>query len=207
MVVLKSGAESFIGLDSLIYIGGEFQMYSNNKIKNLSGLEGIKTINDYVWIRNNDSLTSLSGLDNISADSLNAFWVDNNPMLTSCAIKSLCDYLNIQYHHVDILINSTGCNSEAEVKDACAGLFIENFSNENEFFIFPNPASTSFNVRNDGILNEWELIIINISGKELFHQNNTNLKTPIDIMELPRGIYFVRISNQAIITYLKIIKR
>jgi hypothetical protein len=197
---------SFDGLDSLNYIGGYLDIYEDNRIINLSGFESVKTIKDYVWIRSNDSLTSLSGIDNIAADSLNAFWAVDNPMLSSCAIKSVCDYLNKTFHHADFYNNSTGCNSETEVDSACAGLFVDNLTGGGEFSIYPNPASKIVSVETHSIFNECKLSISNLNGQELIHFNINDRKTLIDIGKIPSGIYFIRILHQAGVANLKLIK-
>ena len=202
----NSALASFTGIDSLVTIGGQFQVYEANRIKNFDGLEGLKIVKQEVWIRNNDSITSLSGLNNLIADSLAGFWADDNAMLSNCAIKSVCDFLNLPFHHADFYWNTTGCNSEYEVENACAGLSVNNAKPINKFSIFPNPATTNFRVETKELSSEIELSILNLSGQVLLKIHKFDLRTSIDIENLNRGIYFVKIANQSVIDNLKFIK-
>ncbi len=197
---------SFSGMDSLRYIGGALDIYSNNRIVNLSGFDGVEIIKDYVEIRFNDSLSSLSGLDHINADSITGLFVTYNPLLSNCAVQSVCDFLNLPNPHVHFNGNLSGCNSEIEVDNACAGLYVNGIKNGNEFSIYPNPASNIVNIETHSTFKDCNLSIINVSGQEIIH---TRLKEQIhflDIGSLQQGIYFVRIAYQNGVANLKFIK-
>lgn len=59
--------------------------------------------------------------------------------------------------------------------------------------IYPNPTQTRLNFRYEGYVNQLEYVrIFDIQGRE--HYYNSNPVTEINVSELPKGIYFVRIS-------------
>ncbi len=69
--------------------------------------------------RNNYTLTSLSGLDNISPETVDFLRIDSNPLLSECEVQSICDYLAIPGNTTEIYDNAPGCNSQQEVEAAC----------------------------------------------------------------------------------------
>lgn len=202
----NSALKDFSGIDSLKCIGGPLDIYGNSRITSLVGFEGIESILGYIYIRSNDSLTSLLGIDNINVDSLQAFWVDSNPMLTNCAIHSVCDYLNNTFHHADFTNNSNGCNSEWEVDSVCATVFVGELTADNGFSIYPNPAARTVTILSNSLLKECTLSIYNMSGQEIIQTMFTMPKKLITIETLPAGIYFVKLSYQTVVANLKFIK-
>lgn len=61
----------------------------------------------------------MSGLDGISASSITTLLVFDNYSLSTCEVQSICDYLEAPGGMVSIYNNATGCNSPAEVMEAC----------------------------------------------------------------------------------------
>ncbi len=61
--------------------------------------------------------------------------------------------------------------------------------------IYPNPASGKITVELNGETTKinGEVSIIGITGQELIRQQFTGLKTELNIMALPAGIYFIKL--------------
>lgn len=78
-----------------------------------------------------------------------------------------------------------------------ATLGIANASgNEDQFFIYPNPAKNNLTVSATG--NITSIVISNMLGQELIVRNcNSNLVN-IDISALPQGVYLVQVNNGAV---------
>ncbi|MCD4730087.1 MAG: T9SS type A sorting domain-containing protein, partial [Bacteroidales bacterium] len=70
----------------------------------------------------NDALSSLTGLDNIDASSIDLLYIYDNFSLSTCEVHSVCDYLINPTGTVEIHDNSPGCNSQEEVEEACEEL-------------------------------------------------------------------------------------
>jgi len=65
-------------------------------------------------------LTSLSGLENISPNTITDLSIYDNTSLSECAVKSICKYLDNPNGTVLIYNNGSGCNNQTEVIQACA---------------------------------------------------------------------------------------
>jgi hypothetical protein len=77
-------------------------------------------------VSGNLNLTSLAGLKNIDPTTFNisnspfgSIFISNNPQLSTCAVQSICNALTISGISALIGNNATGCNSQAEVENAC----------------------------------------------------------------------------------------
>ncbi|MGE5520195.1 MAG: lamin tail domain-containing protein [Candidatus Dadabacteria bacterium] len=72
--------------------------------------------------------------------------------------------------------------------------------------ISPNPATTEFNVRLDGISGPLELRLLNASGKLMKMQMLAGTYQKVDVSSLAKGIYFVQIiSNKKLVQSSKLI--
>lgn len=102
-----------------VYLEGDLSI-NGPDIKNLDSLHIILAINGDLSIFGNDSLTNLKGLSNIDPETITNLYILNNPMLSSCEIQNICDFLFVvPTWYVDISNNESGCNSVEEVEDAC----------------------------------------------------------------------------------------
>ncbi len=110
---------SLSGLQNLSFIGGDLWIKDNNSLAGLSGFANLTMINGDIYFFFNDSLTSLSGIDNINPASIDDVSITNNNSLSTCDVKSICDYLASPNANVEIHSNSTGCNSPEELEEAC----------------------------------------------------------------------------------------
>jgi hypothetical protein len=116
------------GLNALTSIGGDLSfggynwnggISGNPSLTSLAGLEGLTSIGGNLSILGNSSLTSLVGLDNVSAASIANITIHNNSSLSNCNIQSICSYLGSPNGVVNIYSNASGCNSPAEIGNAC----------------------------------------------------------------------------------------
>ncbi len=65
-----------------------------------------------------------------------------------------------------------------------------------QFTLYPNPAHTFINIDFNGIdNNNTSLIMYNITGKEVLRQSNIQQHTPIDIRNIPTGLYFIKLQS------------
>lgn len=90
-----------------------------------------------------------------------------------------------------LLTNSTTCNSITAINE-------QKQIDQNEFFIFPNPASNILEVALNNNTNEYvELKIFDELGNLIRSQNTThNLQTiSVDVSDLSNGIYFLNLTS------------
>lgn len=111
---------SFNGLDNIETIKGGLFITNHFIITSLTGLEGLTTINE-IFIRYNDDLISLNGLQNSIAINGNLTIKDNDELM-NCHSSPICNYLSSPSGTMDIQNNATGCNSETEIDNACKAL-------------------------------------------------------------------------------------
>ncbi|HEY9115011.1 MAG TPA: T9SS type A sorting domain-containing protein, partial [Bacteroidales bacterium] len=210
------------GLNTLSTIGSSLNIFQNSMLTNLEGLNSLNSIGLKLYIDKNNSLTSLSGLDNlqsilgslyigtwnndtsnpiladisalanIDGDSIGYLFISGNYSLSECAIKSICEYLAINYY-ADIWMNGEGCNNQEEVEQACL-VSVENIFEEKTILLFPNPANKTVTIAYKNGLTISEVTIYNQTGQKVYRgipENNT-----LDISKLQPGMYVVEVATK-----------
>ncbi len=81
------------GLELLVSTIGGLDINNNDGLENLYALANLTDVQGELSIRNNAILTGLSGIHNITGPAIEHLTITNNPMLSSCSIKSTCDFL------------------------------------------------------------------------------------------------------------------
>jgi hypothetical protein len=196
---------SFKGLESLISIGGSFQITNNSALIDFKELGALTSIGGELRISHNAGLKSLTGLENINPASITHLRIMYNPSLSTCVIRSLCDYLaNPNGATTYISGNAAGCNSPEEVIAACPLGLEESQNSDAAFSIFPNPSYTNIIFESSSI--PCQLIILNTSGQQLIYRQVKEPRTVIDISTLPKGVYFVRVRDEKMVEVAKMIK-
>jgi hypothetical protein len=155
-----------------------------------------------LYIGYNPVLTSLSGLDNVDADSVTDLFIVMNGNLSTCAVQSICDYLAAPNGSVSIYGNASGCDSLEEVESACA-VGVDRSAvggRQSAVRIYPNPSTGpftfAFNLENPSRVN---LEVMNRLGQVV--EVITNEYLPQGEQQiiwykegLPAGIYFYRLT-------------
>lgn len=108
-----------MGLSNLTTVDGMVMFQDNDVLANLKGLENLRTAGTIGFGMHN-LLNSLEGLDNLS--SVDNFLLIQNPLLTSCAVKPVCETIATPGANVTVQSNGEGCNSIAQLEEACAAL-------------------------------------------------------------------------------------
>ena len=131
-----------------------------------------------------NQLTSLDVRNGNNTDFLedHYFNTTNNPNLT-CIYVDDADYSNANWTNIDP--NSTFVNNEAE----CA-LSVGDNALELDVFIYPNPTDNYLFV--EGNKNPISISIYNLLGAEVIAKSATD---KINVSELSKGVYIVRISD------------
>jgi hypothetical protein len=154
-------------------------------------MDNLTSIGGYLWINNNLTLTSLTGLENIDAGSIENLHIWNNESLSFCAVKSICNYLANPSGVIEIQGNATGCNTQAEVEAACQAIGIADININTEFSIYPNPATDKLFITSTNGLKIETVNIYNQLGQKVLHMNE--MRGNINISTLGQGMYIIEL--------------
>ncbi len=177
-----------------------------NILPDLSGLDNLIHAGNYIDIKHNESLLSLSGLDNIEPNSINLLKIYDNYNLSMCEVRSICEFLTDSNSFCEIHDNALGCNNRGEIEEACQEVFIKDMEPEKSLLIYPNPTSSKLYISIDNDMTINEINIYNHYGQILL-KKQINC-TQIDISKLEQGIYLIEIvSNKTKINRKLIFKK
>jgi len=197
---------SLSGLESLSYIGGGFYIWVNNSLTSLSGLENLTSIGGQLNINSNLILTSLTGLDNIDAGSILNLYIYQNSLLSTCDVKSICEYLANPNGTISIWANAPGCSSPEEVEIACQS-GINEISAGAGISIVPNPSNDEIAIILSSFSTNKVFTIFNVNGEKVMEKLFQQPESRLDISALPRGVYFVRVQNEKMTEVTKLVKQ
>lgn len=212
------GLYPIISIDGNLDIGDIYGA-GNEFLISLTGLRNLHSINGYLGINNNKSLTSLSGLDLLDPTSIMYLSITNNDLLTTCEIQSVCHYLNDTSSISYIYYNGPGCNYPEEILWKCQHVEIEEYDESifngttgYDLTIWPNPFNNIINIgfvldeTSDICLRVFnhtgELIDVLIKGVQ--HKGKHAIKW--DSKGLPAGIYYLQLITSENVITGKIIK-
>jgi len=217
-VLSNPNLASLAGLENLNSIGDGLCIEGNTELNSLIALGNLTSVggeyNEEIRIIENESLTSLAGLDNIVPESIEAIIIEDNAQLSECHIQSICDYLAAPNSYIGIENNAPGCNSPEEVQEACDSTqtVVSKFNHESTFTISPNPCSGTIKIRFEvGTTQTVNCDLINISGvriKELISDVKSSgiHEMEIDLSDLKPGVYFCTLRTSDGIQTKKAIK-
>ena len=186
-----------LGLHNVTSIEGMLWVVDNESLVNLSGLDNVASIGGWLSIGYNEALTSLSGLDNIDASSIDSLRINNNISLSTCEVKSVCDYIDAPNGDVEIHDNAPGCNIVEEVEEACASS-VHEIGAISTLTVSPNPFTSitalSYDLKQPETV---QLSIYNQLGQLVYQhsedqqQGSQQLHWKAD--DQPEGLYYCRL--------------
>jgi hypothetical protein len=163
-------------------------IWGNNALTDLTALENLDYVGFYVDIKGNAILTSLDGLGNVGADSIYRIRIHNNPLLSTCEVSSICNYLTNPVVTPEIHDNAPGCNSIQEVEEACESVSVTEFSHCGRVILFPNPAQSTLTIQTDK-KTITEIKIYNLTGQLVLKERPSGNK--VDVTGLNDGLYVI----------------
>ena len=192
------------GLDRLRLVKN-LDINKNNNLTSLKGLDSITTIGGNMIIENNYALNDLSSFDHpivIEGD----FSIQNNPVLSLCAVTSICDYLDNPTGMITIQSNSSGCNNPTEINAACLALTSDDLSiYENGFHLYPNP--TTGIVQITGTRQHYGNIKIFDSVGDILSEQLLQNDNLVNFSEQPNGMYFIQMWVDGRLLVKKVLKQ
>jgi len=204
-IALNNVLTSIEALESLTAINGDLSIIGNVSLHCLEGLSSLILVPGSIFINNNSCLTDITALQNINPDSIQGWLaIMGNYSLSDCAIQSICSYLQIPNGLVYITSNASGCNNLSEVQQACM-TSIEQFSDQPEISLLPNPAISFITVTTRQGQHVEEIIIYNHLGQKALPAVPVNNK--VDVSKLKPGIYFIEVASKEWRGRMKIVKK
>lgn len=177
------------GLVNLSSVGGNLWIW-DNAFTTLTGLENLISIGGYLGIEQNSELIDLNGVDNIDPVTITGLRIINNPVLSTCDVKSVCDYLASGSTEIEIYGNSGGCHHSAEILELCAFNIIEHGNKLPPLTVYPNPSDKDvITITIDKSQTNQYLTCYNSIGKTVYNQVVNENETVIDITLWQPGIY------------------
>ncbi len=151
------------------------------------------TLVDGFTISFNNSLTTLTGLDNINADSLLYFEIVYNDQLSVCDIQSVCNYIIMPNVDFAIIDNAPGCNSPEEVEEHCLTILKKNPTAELPL-LSPNPATSFITITTPQNQPVEYVIIYNHFGQKVLTAKPVN--NTLDISTLKPGFFYIEVPGK-----------
>jgi photosystem II stability/assembly factor-like uncharacterized protein len=134
-------------------------------------------------------------------------WIGQNSGTTAILYSVFFTGINYGYAAGSNFSGSYGGGCDTIIKTTNGGLQWIEEKNKKEFLkIYPNPVSEQLTIETTKLTKESTLTIVNVSGQELIRQNMKDSKTQLDISNLTKGIYFVKLITDKKVEVRKIIK-
>jgi hypothetical protein len=206
---------SLDGLSAIQHIGGSLIIggqghlggIGNPLLSSIAGLSQLTTIGGSLEVEYNESLTSLSGLDNIEPGTINGLSVYHNDLLSECEVASVCAYIASPGGALYIGSNMTGCNSVEEVHEACLIISANQQPIAFQANLWPNPVESMLTAELPGLTGTTQLQLMNLQGQVLQQYTVNTLVTNLDMTGYPAGMYMLKIYNRDMVKTLRFVKR
>lgn len=205
-IIDNHSLNNLTGLENVVSVSSAIIIDNNEYLTSLIALQNVNSINGPLIIEENENLESLNGIANINAETISDLSINNNPLLSICAVQSVCDYLANPNGDIEIYNNAPGCDTQAEVEAACVTIGLPDFVDNSVLTIYPNPVKDDLNILLSNGLFLKEVCIYNQLGQKLLCETNTSGKLRTSVLK--DGIYIIEVStNKTRIRKLLIVKR
>lgn len=170
---------------------------ANANMTSLNGLESLVSLNNRMLIiANNAQLTDIAAIENIDPATVGGIYILGNESLSMCNIDLLCNFGSLdEGNQVFIENNDDGCNTGAEVEDAC-----QNMSNElflaSDVSIYPNPFTNQLSIQLPSNMGKVKVSIVNVSGRVLMQKEVSTFGQFTNLDQLAKGLYFIQIRSE-----------
>lgn len=180
------------GLNSLTSVGTLLNIQNNDSLMNILALENLNSL-VALQIYDNNIIHSLAGIEGINPNYINYINIKYNDSLSECDVLSLCSYL-LSGGGASINNNNTGCNSPEEVKEACLTGISELYNYDETFKLYPNPTNKLLNIKAVNVSSSYCIEIRNLFGQIVKEENRIQLlHHTLKVNDLKSGVYFYTI--------------
>lgn len=186
--ILSNPVADMAPLSNLTSVGSTLEIKGSAAV-DLTGLENLTSIGGELVIGNNQFLESLTGIQHIAYQSISNLKITYNPLLTTCEVKSVCDYLVDPGGIIWLHNNATGCSSEDEVVDACDATALSENQSGGQLILYPNPAQDLIFIESKTGRLTGTVAVADLLGRLVIEP--VGLNGTLDISSLQNGIYYL----------------
>lgn len=181
--------QNLSGLESLQELELSLDIVNCPQLENLDALSNLDFIGANIQIASNAILSSLQGLEQVNTDEMESLYISECPLLSECAVASICNYLEDPDRFHEVFDNDENCSSREEILVGCSTLSIENPSPKGAFrAVYPNPFVNILHIESvkDGMLE-----VLDVSGRSLQQVRIYRGTENIDLSDLSSGLYIL----------------
>jgi hypothetical protein len=187
----------------------------NNTLTSLTGLENLVSVGGSLNISYSSNLASLNKLENLTSIG-GDLTITHNSQLSYCEIEAVCNYLADSSGTVIIYHNAPGCNSAMEVEAAClvgVGQLDGWTVGQLAVRVYPNPTyeivHIEYEIENPSTV---RIQVFNAVGEMVAELSDGILakgkhRITWNVVDLPAGLYFVRLHAGKEAAGLKLIRQ
>ena len=177
-------------------------IYENENLTTLQGIESIKYIEKRLFIDSNINLTSIKALKYLEFPSaIDEVIIINNTNLEICNNDFICAVADDPNVDKVFFNNAVGCATIEEVEESCSlnfdGPYIDDL-----IVVYPNPISDNLNLSIVGDINYIKTQIYSILGMLVFESTDKKM----NLSMLDSGSYTAKLTTNKGVFLKKIIK-
>ena len=203
-----SGNTSVTSCEYYVSPSGNYTWVSSgiyvDTISNVNGCDSVITVD--LTIENNNIITTVTQTNELLVSDQNGAsyqWVDCNDNYVAIPGETNQSFTATANGSYAVIITDGVCTDTSSCYQVTTvGI---NAYNNDDFNIYPNPASNTININCKNNINEVK--IINITGNVVFTNKYDNNDILIDIKDLTDGIYFIKITTANKSQIIKLIKQ
>lgn len=167
----------------------EYLSFDTNQITSINLSNHVNLVELYAA---NNQLTSLN-IKNGNNTIITDFSAENNPDLYCIEVDS-APYSTALW--------SSDIDAQASFSEDCSTLTVDEVSLTDTLSLYPNPASEVFYIK--GLQEDTQINVYDINGRNIL-STNINNRQPVNVSQIPSGIYLVNIKNNTGETVKKLI--
>ncbi|RLD44115.1 MAG: hypothetical protein DRI86_08325, partial [Bacteroidetes bacterium] len=152
-----------------------------------------------VNLGNDTTIKWTAGTVTLDAGNPSATWLWNTGTITQTETFDQSNLTNGSANTVYVEVTENGCSSsDTLIITVLDDVSINNTINNVNVSIYPNPSNGQFTLAIKGLEGNFDMTIINLSGQVVYSNNLTatiNFSTKVNVRNLARGVYYVKLSN------------
>lgn len=168
---------------NLAYIDYQLILSDLPIVAQLDGLASLQHLRQW-FLLDLAMLSSIEGLAQVEPAFMQSLAIEDCPVLSACAIESVCTFLDLEIGQSSFANNGATCNEEQDILDLCFPLTTQEPFAANLHF-FPNPNRGYLYWKGEGSATLQSLKIYDAIGRLILAEEQVT--APVRLPELPNG--------------------
>lgn len=149
-----------------------------------------------------EPINLIAKVQNVSNEIISTVWTGGNGGTfeiindTLTQYNPIIDEIGSETFIFSVFSSSCGSLFSSEINILYSNCLGINETKNSNFSIFPNPTTGILNIKFENIENETQIKILDISGREIISNLISTKETQIDLSNVSKGIYFVKLQNE-----------